>query len=182
MARALGFRQIHLLSFSSQRSRTISREYSQIISTSRWVKKVELYTSMLTCISQDGNDLSILETEDSTIQPALLALLVLRSEQQMPLRAYCEERFRITVSLGPGSALGEKGKKRGQIGKIPASEISRTRPFFFFRQRRFFPFFPPYSHNAEPGPTLDYSQTEKTMNTKNISGMLLCCEKKTNQT
>ena len=43
--RALGFRQIHLLSFSSQRSRTISREYSQIISTSRWVKKVELYTS-----------------------------------------------------------------------------------------------------------------------------------------
>ena len=100
----------------------------------------------------------------------------------MPLRAYCEERPRITVSLGPGSALGEKGKKRGQIGKIPASEISRTRPFFFFRQRRFFPFFPPYSHNAEPGPTLDYSQTEKTMNTKNISGMLLCCEKKTNQT
>ena len=44
MARALGFRQIRLLSFSSQR--TIStREYSQIISTSRWVKKVELYLS-----------------------------------------------------------------------------------------------------------------------------------------
>ena len=80
MARALGFRQIHLLSFSSQISRTVTREYSQIISTSsRWVKKVELYTSMLTCISQDGNDLLILETEDSTIQPALLALLVLQS-------------------------------------------------------------------------------------------------------
>ena len=79
MARALGFRQIRLLSFSSQRSRTITREYSQIISSSRWVKKVELYTSMLTGISQDGNDLLILETEDSTIQPALLALLVLRS-------------------------------------------------------------------------------------------------------
>ena len=48
----------------------------------------------------------------------------------MPLRAYCEERFRITVSLGPGSALGEKGKKRGQIG-------------IFFRQSRdFFPFSP----------------------------------------
>ena len=55
MARAFGFRQFRLLSFSSQRSGTITREYSQIISTSRWVKKVELYTSMLTCISQDGN-------------------------------------------------------------------------------------------------------------------------------
>ena len=131
MARALGFRQIRLLSFSSQRSRTITREYSQIISTSRWVKKVELY----------GNDLLILETEDSTIQPALLALLVLRSEQQMPLRAYCEERFRITVSLGPGSALGEKGKKRGQIGKTSASEASQTR-FFFFAKTDFFPLFP----------------------------------------
>ena len=78
MARALGFRQIRLLSFSSQR--TIStREYSQIISTSRWVKKVELYTCMLTGISQHCNDLLILETEDSTIQPALLALTLLQS-------------------------------------------------------------------------------------------------------
>ena len=95
----------------------------------------------------------------------------------MPLRTYCEERFRITVSLGPGSALGEKGKKLGQIGKILASEISRAR-FFFFPNAVFSPF----PHNAEPGPTLDYSQTEKTMNTRNISGMLLCCEKKNNQT
>ena len=177
MARALGFRQIRSLSFSSQRSRTITPEYNQIISTSRWVKKVELYTSMLTCISQDGNDLIILETEDSTIQPALLALLVLRSEQQMPLRAYCEERFRITVSLGPGSALGEKGKRRGQIGKISASEVSRAR-FFFFSPT---PIFSPFPHNVDPGPRQDYSQTEKTMNTRNISGMLLCCEKKPNQ-
>ena len=45
----------------------------------------------------------------------------------MPLRAYCEERFRITVSLGPGSAVGEKGKKRGQIGKISAGEATRAR-------------------------------------------------------
>ena len=64
--------------FLSKIEDDFSRVYSQIISTSRWVKKVELYTSMLTCISQDGNDLLILETEDSTIQPALLALLVLR--------------------------------------------------------------------------------------------------------
>ena len=79
MARALSFRQIRLLSFSPQKSRTISREYSQIISTSRWVKKVELYTSMLTCISQNGNDLLILETEDSTIESALLGLTCTQS-------------------------------------------------------------------------------------------------------
>ena len=60
----------------------------------------------------------------------------------MPLRAYCEERFRITVNLGPGSAFGEKGKKRGQIGKISASEASGAQFFFFFHQRQFFPPFP----------------------------------------
>ena len=61
----------------------------------------------------------------------------------MPLRAYCEERFRITDSLGPGSALGKKGKKRGQIGKISASEASRARFFFFFLAKAdFFPFSP----------------------------------------
>ena len=69
----------------------------------------------------------------------------------MPLRAYCEERFRITDSLGPGSALGKKGKKRCQIRKISASEASRARFFFFFGQSRFFSSFP---HNEEPGPTL----------------------------
>ena len=59
----------------------------------------------------------------------------------MPLRAYCEDRFRMTVSPGPGSALEEKGKKRGQIGKISASEASRTR-FFFSPKPIFFPFAP----------------------------------------
>ena len=77
----------------------------------------------------------------------------------MTLTAYCEERFRITVSLGPGSASGEKGKKRGQMGKI-------------------FPLFP---HNTKPGHRLDERQTKKTVNTRNICGMLLCCEKKDNQ-
>ena len=33
---------------------------------------------------------------------------------------------RITCNLGPGSAVGEKGKKRGQIGKISASEASQV--------------------------------------------------------
>ena len=49
-------------------------------------------------------------------------------------------------SLGPVSEVGEKGKKRGQIGKISASEsppqttsrlVSLAR-FVFFRSRRFF--------------------------------------------
>ena len=76
---------------------------------------VYLYVDLYLSRWQRPIKLLILETEDSTIQPALLALLVLRSEQQMPLRAYCEERFRITLSLGPGYASGEKCKKRGQI-------------------------------------------------------------------
>ena len=63
----------------------------------------------------------------------------------MPLRAYCEERFRITISLGPGSALGKKGKKRGQIGKIWASEASRVQFFFFFSPT---PIFSPFAHNT----------------------------------
>ena len=96
----------------------------------------------------------------------------------MPLRAYCEERFRITVSLGPGSALGEKGKKRGQIGKNIGERSKPSAVFFFFSPT---PIFSPFAHNTEPGPRLVYSQTEKTVNTRNISGMLLCCEKKINQ-
>ena len=62
-------------------------------------------------------------------------------------------------SLGPGSAVGEKGKKRGQIGNISASEASPavawgdylSEPFLFFRLRRFFF---PFSLNAESGPWL----------------------------
>ena len=94
----------------------------------------------------------------------------------MPPRAYCEERLRITVSLGPGNALAGKGRKRCQIGKISASEVSRAR--FFFSPT---PIFSPFPHNADPGPRLDYSETEKTVNTRNISGML-CYEKKKNKT
>ena len=74
---------------------------------------------------------------------------------------------------------GKKAENGVKYEKISTSEINRARFFFFFFANAvFFPF----PHNAEPGPTLDYSQTEKTMNTKNISGMLLCCERKTNQT
>ena len=62
----------------------------------------------------------------------------------MPLRAYCEERLRITVNLGLGSAFGEKGKKRGQIGKTSASEASGAQFFFFPRTPIFSPFSPQY--------------------------------------
>ena len=125
---------IYCLFNSSQRSWTITREYNQIISTSRWVKKVELYTSI------SGWQRPINTTDRGFNHSTCLTCLVLLGYQQMPLRSYCEERFRITISLGPGSALGKKAKKRGQIGKISASEVSRA--IFFFRQRRFFPLFP----------------------------------------
>lgn len=156
MARALSFRQIRLLSFSSQKSRTTSREYSQIISTSRWVKKVELYTSMLTCISQNGNNLLILETEDSTIEPAFsyLALLVLRVNSKCLWERIV--RSRITVSC-----IGGKKTKNGvKIG--PRRSKQAELGFFFFAKADFSPF----PHNEEPGPRLVYSQTEKTMNTE----------------
>ena len=59
--------------------------------------------------------------------------------------------------LGPGSTVGEKGKKRGQMGKISASKASQVVSWGggnyllarFTRQ-----FFSPFSHDAEPGPRL----------------------------
>ena len=71
--------------------------------------------------------------------------------------------YNENLSLGPGSAVGEKGKKRGQIGKYRGAKLAerypgegeRAPPFpssqatyrlaslhiFFFGQRRFFSFF-----------------------------------------
>ena len=82
----------------------------------------------------------------------------------------CLSSLVAIVSLGPGSAMRERGKKRGPIGKISASEASpavswgggkgcHSFPFpdylsarfarrFFFRPRWFFF---PFSPNAEPG-------------------------------
>ena len=56
------------------------------------------------------------------------------------------------VSLGPGSAVGEKGKKRGQIGKhsFPSPDYLLA---LFFRPRRFFS---PFSPDAGPGPRLGF--------------------------
>ena len=54
-----------------------------------------------------------------------------------------------TRSLGPGSVVGEKGqkgKKRGQIGKISASE-EVVSPLASLAD-----FFPLFAPNAEPGP------------------------------
>ena len=69
------------------------------------------------------------------------------------------------ISPGPGSAVGEKGKKRGQIGKISAKEASRgltwgrgkgratfPPPLGSLRSPIFFSFFP----TAEPGPRLNW--------------------------
>ena len=71
--------------------------------------------------------------------------------------------YNENLSLGPGSVVGEKGKKRGQIGKYRGAKLAerypgegeRAPPFpssqatyrlaslhiFFFGQRRFFSFF-----------------------------------------
>ena len=40
----------------------------------------------------------------------------------------------VTPGLGPGYAVGKKGKKRSQIGKISASQASQAvrSPIFFF--------------------------------------------------
>ena len=49
---------------------------------------------------------------------------------------YGVEQFRSrkcdSLSLGPGSVLGKKGKKQGKIGKIKASEASRAVAVSFF--------------------------------------------------
>ena len=91
----------------------------------------------------------------------------------MPLRAYCEESFGLQLAWDQAPHWGKQAKNGVKIGKISAIEASRAR--FFFSPK---PIFSPFPHNEEPGPRLVYSQTEKTVNTRNISGMLLCCEKK----
>ena len=75
----------------------------------------------------------------------------------------------VLFSLGPGSAVGKKGEKRGQIGKKSASRaVSWGRLSYCLTTSRlaslanfvvvFFlanaDFFPPFSYNAEPGPGL----------------------------
>ena len=46
--------------------------------------------------------------------------------------------------------MAEKGKQRGQIGKISASEASQAYLSARFARQ----FFPPFSPTAEPGPRL----------------------------
>ena len=71
----------------------------------------------------------------------------------------------VTPGLGPGYAVGKKGKKRSQIGKISASEASRAvrSPNFFFLLSHadfllIFPLTHPQSFPAEPGPRLGHAQ------------------------
>ena len=73
---------------------------------------------------------------------------------------------------------GEKGKKRGQIGKISASEISRAR-FFFFANAVFFPFSPQcgaWSHARLQ------SNRENHEHQKYFRNVIVLREKKNNQT
>ena len=82
--------------------------------------------------------------------------------------------YNENLSLGPGSVVGEKSKKRGQIGKISASEARRAvawgggkgatlSPSLGYLSARFAPQFlfffanadfSSFSHNAEPGTRL----------------------------
>ena len=67
-------------------------------------------------------------------------------------KAQCNHNGKHECSLGPGSAVGEKGKKREQIvrGKgrrHPFPSVFRPRTLFF-----------PSSPNAEPGPRLAWMQ------------------------
>ena len=89
--------------------------------------------------------------------------------------------YNENLSLGPGSAVGEKGKKRGQIGKYRGAKLAERYPgeeerappfpppqatyrlaslhnFFFFVHADFSPF----SHNAEPGPRLRRPRYKET--------------------
>ena len=48
----------------------------------------------------------------------------------------------VTPGLGPGYAVGKKGKKRSQIGKTSASQAVRSPNFFFSAHTDFLLLFP----------------------------------------
>ena len=51
----------------------------------------------------------------------------------------------VFVSLRPGSAVGEKGKKQGQIGKHPLPSQDYLSALFFFAPTPIFSPFSPYA-------------------------------------
>ena len=120
----------------------------------------------------------ILETEDSTIQSALLALLVYLYSgvnSKCFWERIVKNDFGLQLAWDHDPHWGKR-QKTGSNRKNIGEQSKRSACFFvFFRQSRFFS---PFRHNEKPDPRLVYSQTEKTVNTRNISGMLLCCAKK----
>ena len=129
MARSLGFRQIYLLSFSSQRSRTITWEYNQIISTSRWIKKVELYTSMLTCISHDGNDLLYQRHRIQPFNLPYLPHLYSGVKSKCLWERIVQKDFGVQVAWDQAPHWGKRQKTRSNKKNI--GERSKPSAIFF---------------------------------------------------
>ena len=68
----------------------------------------------------------------------------------------------VLFSLGPRSAMGEKGEKRAQIGKTWASRAVSSGGFSHSHttsRLALLAIFFPFSHNAEPGPRLSVIKT-----------------------
>ena len=87
-----------------------------------------------------------------------------------------KEDFGLQLAWNQAPHWGKRqktGSNRKNIG-----ERSKPSATFFFSPK---PIFPPFPHSEEPCRRLVYSQTEITVNTRNISGMLLYCEKKKQQ-
>ena len=83
--------------------------------------------------------------------------------------------FGLQLAWDQAPHWGKKAKNGVKQEKYRRTEQGERSFFFFFSPT---PILSPFPHNAEPGDRLDYSQTKKTVNTRNISRMLLCCEKK----
>ena len=98
------------------------------------------------------------------------AVLPRKEEREIPqcnliTARTCAQSFRqimepvhnVFDSLGPGSTVGEKGKKRGQIGKISASEPSPPHSDYTSRLALLANCFP-FPPNSEPGPRLSFDR------------------------
>ena len=89
--------------------------------------------------------------------------------------------YNENLSLGPGSVVGEKGKKRGQIGKYRGAKLAERYPgegeraspfpssqatYIGSLRSTFFSLgnadFSPFSYNAEPGPRLRRPRYKET--------------------
>ena len=103
------------------------------------------------------------------------AVLPRKEEREIPQCNFitartCAQSFRqimqpvhnVFDSLGPGSTVGEKGKKRGQIwgqiGKISASKPFPPPPSDYTSRLALLANCFPFPHNSEPGPRLSFDR------------------------